>query len=226
MRGRAVLPLQIIFDLDDTLIESFTGYSRVHQLTAHALGLPVLSLEELVPYDADFVATLTRQYGHLSGFDVERFVGEWDRIALDYPYRAIDGVVTALTELRARGADLWIVTSRGRRRLGQRMAEGGLPLEWFRGVFPREDQPRQKPHPECFEPVWRALGARPGDAGLRVLFVGDRECDRRAAEAANVAFLAVKSGPEARLGFPAGLGSEYVLETAAHVPSWLERYGY
>lgn len=223
MRGR-VLPLQIIFDLDDTLIESFTGYSRVHRLTARALGLPELPEDDLVAYDADFVATLRRQYGTVLGFDPDLFVAEWDRIADDHPYAAIDGVIAALLELRRRRAELWVVTSRGRRRLEQRMREGGLSFEWFRGVFPREDQPRQKPHPDCFEPVWTALGARPGDARLRAVFVGDREVDRRAALSAGIPFLAVRTGPEVRLGFPRDV--EHVLETAAHVPDWLARNGY
>jgi phosphoglycolate phosphatase len=218
--------LQIIFDLDDTLIESFAGYSRVHQLAARALRLPELSLDELVPYDIDFAATLTRQYGHLTGFDPAAFVVEWDRIADDYPYRAIDGVLAALERLRSRKAELWIVTSRGRRRLAQRMHEGALPFEWFRGVFPREDQPRQKPHPECFEPVWRALGARPGHPHLRSVFIGDREADQRAAQAANIPFLAVRTGPETRLGFPRNIAAEHVLASAAQVPDWLERHGY
>jgi phosphoglycolate phosphatase len=221
-----VLPLQIIFDLDDTLIESFSGYSRVHRLTARALGLPELSLDELVPYDVDFTRTLCRQYGHLAGFDAERFVAEWDRIADDHPYRAIDGVIDALERLRARGAELWIVTSRSRRRLAQRMLEGGLSFDWFRGVFPREQQPQQKPHPGCFEPVWEQLGVRPGASGLRVLFVGDREGDRRAAVAAEVPFLAVRTGPEVRLGFPRGVADEHVLDTAALLPDWLEHNGY
>jgi phosphoglycolate phosphatase len=135
-------------------------------------------------------------------------------------------VIAALGELRSRGAELWIVTSRSRRHLARRMQEGGLVFDWFRGVFAREDQPRQKPHPDCFEPVWGALGARPGDANLRVVFVGDRESDRRAAAAADIPFLAVRTGPEVRLGFPIDVAAEHVVDTAALVPDWLVRHGY
>lgn len=216
------LPIQIIFDLDDTLIHSFDGYSTVHQETARALGLPVLCHDELVLYDKDFPSTLHHQYGHLSGFDPQRFIDQWDLIADAHPYRGVDGVHDALKQLIDAGHDLWIVTSRSARRLFQRMTESGLEREWFRGIFPREDQPQQKPHPSCFEPVWQALGARPGDAELEhVFYVGDRECDQLAAAAAGVPFIAVRTGPEVRQGFPRGIPNSQILDTVADVPRWL-----
>lgn len=217
---------QVIFDLDDTLIGSFEGYSLVHRKAARVLGLPELSHEELAPYTIDFPTTLQAQYGHLPGFDTEVFIAEWDRIADEHPYEAIAGVKDALCRLREEGRELWIVTSRSRRRLAQRMAEGGIPFDWFRGVFPREDQPRQKPHPDCFEPIWRVLGKRPGHPELRVLFVGDRVDDQRAAGAAGIPFVAVRSGPEAKMGFPSEIVAGHVVDTAAEIPEWLSRYGY
>lgn len=216
----------VIFDLDDTLIASFEGYSLVHSKAASALGLPLLSHAELAPYAVDFPTTLMAQYGHLPGFDAEAFIAEWDRIADDHPYQAISGVRQALSRLREEGRELWIVTSRSRRRLAQRMQEGGIPEEWFRGVFPREDQPRQKPHPDCFEPIWQRLGTRPGDPSLQVLFVGDRHDDQRAAHAAGIPFVAVRTGPEAKLGFPAAIPEGHVLDSAAEIADWLLKYGY
>lgn len=218
---------QLIFDLDDTLINSFEGYSRVHQLTARALGLRVLTEAELVDYDVDFPTTLRRQYAEVPGFEPRHFVEQWDAIADDHPYQAIDGVRASLEALLNAGHSLWIVTSRSRTRLAQRMREGGLRAEWFRGVYPRDEQPFQKPDPRCFEPVWQRLGMRPGDAALpKVLYVGDRASDQAAAAAAAVPFVAVQSGPEARFGFPSGIPASHVIPTAAHLPEWLNQHGY
>lgn len=217
---------EIIFDLDDTLINSFQVYCEVHRMTARVLGLPILSPQELVAYDQDFPTTLSRQYRSVAGFDVGSFIRAWDELADRYPYLAIDGVSQAIERLLDLGHQLWIVTSRSRTRLLQRMTEGGLKFEWFKGVYPRDDQPHQKPDPRCFEPVWRALGSRPGETELeRVLYVGDRYSDQQAAEAAGLRFIGVRSGPEASSGFLNALPATQVIDTAAALPDWLEAYG-
>ena len=209
------VPAPVLFDLDDTLIESFPTYLRLHQAIARELGWPVPSRRALSAYGESWRATLARLW---PGRDLAPFLARYDELADQHPYPAISGVHEMLATLRERGHSLWIVTNRGERRLAQRMGEANLDAGWFAGVFPRERQPAGKPSPRCFEPVWQAMGGRPP----RAIYVGDRADDARAARAADLEFVAVATGPEAALGsFPGDLPHQAHLPTAATLHDWL-----
>jgi phosphoglycolate phosphatase len=204
----------IIFDLDETLIESFPTYARLHQLVAAEMGLPIPSRAALVAYGATWEATLAALWPQA---DLAAFIRRYDEIANDHPYPAIAGVPAALRSLREAGHSLWIVTKRSRRRLYDRLAQAGIPADLFAGIYPAETQPRIKPHPECFAPVWEALGGRHEAA----VYIGDRHEDRRAAEAAGIGFYAVLTGPEVACGFPGDLPATSIMASAAELPARL-----
>lgn len=207
-------PAPLIFDLDDTLIESFPTYARLHQQVASEMGLPIPARDQLVAYDATWEATLGRLW---PGADLQAFMRRYDEIANDFPYPAITGAPAALSALRSAGHSLWIVTKRSRRRLHDRMSQAGIPSALFDGIFPAEDQPRLKPHPDCFAPVWAALGS----VHRQAVYVGDRHEDRHAAEAAGIGFYAVLTGPEVSCGFPGDLPAKAILKTVAELPDRL-----
>ncbi|PRQ09600.1 HAD family hydrolase [Enhygromyxa salina] len=211
----------LIFDLDDTLIESFPEYVRLHQRIATELGWQIPSAEQLVHYGPTWEDTLARLW---PGVGLDPFMNLYEQLADDHSYPAINGVPDALTQLRERGHSLWIVTKRSRRRLRQRMDQAGLPSEWFAGIFAYEDQPVSKPDPRCFEPVWQALGGSRSSMAERAIYVGDREDDQLAASAAGVGFVGVRTGPErhASSSFLDRLTREQVLDSAAELPAWLE----
>jgi phosphoglycolate phosphatase len=208
----------LIFDLDDTLIQSFPTYVRLHQRVAGELGLPVPTAAELVPYGPSWEETLA---GLWPGLHLGEFIDRYDELACDHPYPAIPGAGAALATLRGAGHSLWIVTKRSRRRLHDRLAQAGLSAALFDGIFAAEEQPAIKPDPRCFVPVWKALGGQPATS----LYVGDREEDRRAAGAAGVRFVAVLTGPEVTLGFPGDHPASDVLPTVADLPTWLQGGG-
>ena len=212
----------LIFDLDDTLIESFPEYVRLHQRIAAELDWRIPSAAELVNFGPTWEATLARMWPELA---LDPFMARYEAIADDHCYPAIAGVPEALASLRARGHSLWIVTQRSRQRLAQRMDQAGLAAELFAGIFAYEDQPACKPDPRCFEPVWRALGGPKRD---RAIYVGDRANDQVAASAAGLAFVGVRTGPEhhARASpsapsFLDQLPREQVLDSVAALPDWL-----
>jgi phosphoglycolate phosphatase len=209
-----VLRAPLIFDLDDTLIESFPTYARLHQKVAEELGLPIPTRQALVPYGATWEETLAALWPNA---DLGAFIRRYDEIANDHPYPAISGAGAALASLRAAGHSLWIVTKRSRRRLYDRLAQAGLATTLFDGIFPAEAQPRTKPHPECFAPVWEALGGHHAQA----IYVGDRHEDRRAAEAAGIGFYAVLTGPEVTVGFPGDLPQAAIMASVAELPARL-----
>lgn len=204
----------LIFDLDDTLIESFPEYARMHQRVARELGWPVPTREALIHYGETWEATLALLWPDRS---LTPFFDHFERVVHEHPYRALPDVIPTLASLRQRGHSLWIVTKRSRARLDQRMREASLAAELFDGIFAHEDQPVGKPDPRCFEPVWNALG---GPRHEQAIYVGDRHDDLLAAHAAGLTFVGVRSGPEPH-GF-AQHPPEHVLDSAAELPRWLE----
>lgn len=207
----------LIFDLDDTLIESFPGYVELHQRVAGELGWPVPSVEDLVEYGHGWTQTLKRLWPDR---DVTVFQRRYDLFADDMVYGPFPGVLHALDQLHAGGHSMWIVSKRSRRRIHSRVRAAGIAAEMFGGIFANEDQPAPKPDPRCFAPVWSSVGAR-----QHAIYVGDRHEDRLAAEAAGLRFVAVRTGPEARRGVFDDLPPESVVESAAEIPDWLERIG-
>lgn len=211
----------LIFDLDDTLIESFPEYVRLHQQIAADLRWRVPSAAELVHYGPTWADTLARLW---PGVPLDEFMDRYEALADDFRYPAIPGVCDALEQLRVRGHSLWIVTKRSRQRLAQRMDQAGLAPSLFTGIFAYEDQPAAKPDPRCFEPVWQALG---GPRPEHAVYVGDRADDQLAASAAGLCFVGVRTGPEHHArpdvtSFLDALPREHVLDSAAELPRWLE----
>lgn len=214
--SRPVAPAgPLIFDLDDTLIESFPTYALLHRRIAEELHFPVPTHQALIPYGRSWEETLMALW---PGRDLARFVQRYDELADDHPYPAVEGVAAALEALRAAGHSLWIVTKRTRRRLAGRLHQAGLPAGLFDGIFPAESQPALKPSPACFAPVWQALGQFASDA----LYIGDRYEDRQAAQSAGIGFVAVLTGPEVALGFPGDLPAEQVLPNVTALHEYLE----
>lgn len=208
----------VILDLDDTLIASFDSYVRLHRRIASDVGLPVPEAAQLVEYGPTWEATVARLWPNR---DLKPFFARYEEIADSEVYEAFEGVPDMLAELRGSGHSLFIVSKRSRLRMGMRLAQAGLDHTWFDGIFADEDLPASKPDPRCFEPVWSRVGGR-----RPALYVGDREDDRRAAEAAGLPFVAVTTGPEATFGrFPEDHPPEHTLESAAHLAQWLGAHG-
>lgn len=204
----------VIFDLDDTLIHSFDPYVSMHQRIARELGLRVPAAQEFVAYGPTWEATLARIWPQT---DLKPFFAKYETLADDFEYRQTPGASAAVTQLRAEGRKLFVVTRRTKLRLEMRLAQAELRAADFDGIFTAEDQPAQKPDPRCFEPVWSALGR----AEPRAIYVGDRDEDRQAAAAAGLTFLAVQTGPEAQSGFPHDHPESHTLAHASQVVDWL-----
>lgn len=207
----------VIFDLDDTLIASFPGYVELHQRVATDLGWEVPTREALIPYARDWETTLA---GLFPQRDLTPFFDRYEQIADDLPYPAIPGVIDALETLHASAYSLWIVTKRTRRRLHQRLRDAGISAALFDGIFTNEEQPAPKPDPRCFDPIWRHTAGP-----VPAIYVGDRHEDCRAARAADLPFVAVRTGPEGDHPWVTdSVEPHCVLPSAADIPRWLDEH--
>lgn len=215
---RTVPVRDVIFDLDDTLIESFPCYEHMHKDIARQLGWRVPTRAELVDYGPTWRATLARMWPDK---DVQRFIDRYAELADDNPYGAVPGAPQAVRAIAELGHRLWVVTKRDRLRLDQRLREADIDATLFRAIFCNDDVPEPKPSPRCFEPITQTLGHPPVDP----LYIGDRDEDRQAAAAAGFEFVAVCTGPEHDMGYPYDHPRSHVLGSIAELPTWLARRG-
>ena len=212
-------PLTLIFDLDDTLIQSFPGYVTLHQRVAEDLGWRRPSEEELIKYGPTWEATVARIW---PGVELAPFFERFDEIVDSVVYAPFEGALEAIKLLRERRHRLFIVTKRSSKRLYQRLAQAGIDSAWFEGIYPADYGPAPKPDPRCFEPVWQAIGWQPAGAqeSTKALYIGDRREDQLAARRAGIPFVAVLSGPESHQGFPES-GALKVLQSVKELPDFL-----
>ena len=184
-----------LFDLDGTLIDSVRLIldSYHHTLAAH--GLPPRSDEEWL---RGVGTPLRSQFSDWKD-DPERLealiatyreynLEHHDRMVTIYP-----GVLDAMREVKARGAQTGLVTSKN-----QQGAMRGLRLVGLEAMIDvmvcADDVENPKPHPEPVEQAVRLLGADPE----RTVYIGDSIHDMRSGRAAGVRIAAVLWGPFGR----------------------------
>jgi phosphoglycolate phosphatase-like HAD superfamily hydrolase len=180
----------VLFDFDDTLIDSYGA--RVASLDVVLRHAGVAS-----PTAEEFIASLAGRQLNTALDELEaRLGGNLGLFALyrrtywlhkPQPVTLYPGMLYVLRELRRRGVALGIVTTKGRafelegRKVGAEaeMREAGID-GLFAAVIGFEDIANHKPHPEGVLLALERLGVPPGEA----LFVGDSAADMGAARSA------------------------------------------
>jgi len=208
----------VLFDLDDTLIDSSVGYVRTMWRTCDALGLPrppECQIREVFPTWQEHVERL------LPGLPFEVFAARYRSFVEEIPYRAIPGAVATLEALANRR--LGVVTNRSRELCRLRMAQAEIPEEAFEFILTVEDLPEAKPSPRAFAPVLPRLAPV---SRYDMVYVGDRCDDARAARGAGIAFVGVLTGSEGPEQFEsAGVARSRLLQSVCSLPAFLEAGG-
>jgi len=185
-------PLALLFDLDGTLVDSidliltsFRHTFRTHLGEAPpderwmaGVGTPLVSQIRSLVSDESLVAPMSQTY---RTFQLEHH----DRLLKEF-----EGVRETVTELKARGHPIGLVTSKmedlARRALRRTSLDNLIDV-----IVAFESSPRHKPDPL---PVLVALEAL-GVASQEALFVGDSPHDIVAGNAADVSTVAALWGP-------------------------------
>ena len=186
-----------IFDFDYTLADSSKGivlcFRRILERHGHTgasdddirrtIGK---SLEESFTLlcgvtDADTLRTYRKEY--------ER---EADTL-MTVNTRLYPEVKEVLTALKAQGAQLAILSTKYRRRIGELVSQE-FPAGFFDLIVGGEDVTHPKPHPEGLQKALTQLGAAPAET----LYLGDSTVDAETAQAAGVDFAGVLHGVTTR----------------------------
>lgn len=185
----------VVFDLDGTLVDSWTLHRRCLRCAAVTTGAGEPSAARMAaaqrPTDAETLRTLVGE---------DRLAAAWRayRRALHSalhtePMPPMPGTEAVLHHLRERGLAVGVCTGRSREDAQALLDASGLAI----GVtVAREDAPLPKPAPDGLLRALRLLGLTAGEA----LYVGDSAADATQGRAAGIRTLLV--GPPA-VGTPA-----------------------
>src|SRR5215471_6004720 len=206
-------PKALVFDLDGTLLDSFSVHFESYRITCAHFGISITQETFRAAYSADW----NRTYGTL-GIKPEHWLAAstlWRSEAAKKHAQLFPGVKGALHELRDSYA-LGLVTSGSRARVARDLENTDVS-QFFRVVVTGEDVRKPKPSPEGLMRVLDHLKLAPEEA----LYVGDWPTDREMAEAAGVRFVGVRSDFNA--AYPDQ--SLFILRSVTELAAFLEARG-
>lgn len=185
--------MNVIFDLDGTLIDSAPDIRATANLLLAEAGLPPLDLATIRGFIGNGTAVLVERVMARVGADPQwhavwhdRFLALYDRQMLQDP-APWPGVAQALARLIDTGARLAVCTNKPAAPARAMLEAAGL-MPMVSALVGGDTLPQRKPAPE---PLWhnaRLLGEGP------VVFVGDSEVDAKAAANAGLTFLLYTQG--------------------------------
>lgn len=188
----------VLFDLDGTLVDS-----SEHILSSFRHTMRVHRGE--VPPDSRWLATMGRPLevqlrefadGEEEARAMRDTFRDHQRRSHDRLVRRFPSVRRVLRELRERGLQLGVVTSKEREGALLTLEKAELPEAWFGALVGADDVDEPKPAPAPVLLALRRLGNPV--APRRALFLGDSVHDLRAGRAAGVRTAAALWGPYGR----------------------------
>ncbi|WP_425617821.1 HAD family hydrolase [Anatilimnocola sp. NA78] len=212
-------PRLILFDFDFTLAESTAATFECANHALVRLGLPAVEREAIrrcvaYPLPEVFARLTGIEDPHITARFCEAYISRADQVTAQMT-QLFPGVQQALVTLRERGHRLGIVSTKYRYRIETILAYVGAQ-GLVDVIVGGEDVREHKPAPE---PLLRAL-ARFQLSPAEALYCGDHPVDAEAAEAAEVPFAMVLSGPSLAEEF-AGFPRVVTLNSVAQLPDWL-----
>jgi len=182
-----------LFDVDDTLLWTFSnGFHKVNAAAAE-LGLAKITFERYRSlYGRKSFLTCLEMW--FPGTDPQEFSGLYARQKERFPYKPVCEFRQIQQKAARAGIQCAILTNgRHDKKLTEKLLSAQTDINALSGVWGGEDLPEPKPSPRALEPVQ----ARFPDA--RLLYIGDAWSDAQMARAAGIGFLQVCSGADPAL---------------------------
>ena len=184
----------LIFDLDGTLVDSYTPIAESLNHVLQSLGIPALSkrrVKRMVGHGLEELIRTTAGEKHVR-LGVKRFREKYRTIYLEKT-TLLSGVRTTLRRLHAGAISMAIATNKPAYFSEEIIGHLGLG-RYFPVVVGPEKVNNPKPHPEMVETILARLGLRRDE----VLYVGDMVIDIETARRAGVRVCVVTGGSSSR----------------------------
>jgi HAD superfamily hydrolase (TIGR01549 family) len=226
VRERAREVKAVVFDLDDTLVESTVNFPKFKGLVIDRIVQYGEERKDFSPTET-VVATINRYEAKMRtkkipNEEIKRRLAELDKIMDSVELervsetKAYEGALALLELLRAKGIKIGILT-RGCEEYARR-ALGNTGLSSFVDALEcRNSETKPKPDPEAYLKLVTALGVTKDET----IFIGDHPLDALCAANAGVPFIAVRTGdvPEEDLR---KAGSVEVFTDIGEFAQWLD----
>ena len=215
----------IVFDLDDTLVESTVDFPKfkslvIDRLVDHGESRGDYSLNETVVAIINRYESRLRKKG-MPEKEIKRRIAELDKIMDSVEMErvsetaAYDGARKLLGLLRTNGIKVGVLTRGCHEYAKEALANTGLS-GYVDALECRNSETKPKPDPEAYLKLVAALGVSKDET----IFIGDHPLDAQCAANAGVPFIAVRTGdvPEEDLR---KAGSVEVFTDIGEVARWL-----
>jgi len=177
----------VLFDYDDTLVQSSDACYEMDRETVKALGWP--------PFDRK---QYFREWGkpHFEmlkilcpGQNIEQFQLEFPKHRSDNNLKLFPDTLSALSVLRGQALRLGVISSKTHARLVESLEHFSLRMffEYVQGV---DVSPYVKPDPRVFQNALQHFGVQPQE----IVYIGDSPSDYLAARDAHLQFIGVLTG--------------------------------
>lgn len=217
----------VVFDLDDTLVESTVNFGKfkrlvIDRIVSHGDERSMYSPEETVVAIINRYEKRMRSSG-VSDDEVKRRLAELDKIMDEVEMEhvsettAYKGASQLLRFLRERGIKVGVLTRGCQEYANAALTKTGL-IDLVDAVECRNSKTKPKPNPEAYLKLVAMLGVRKDDT----VFVGDHPLDAQCAANAGVPFVAVGTGDVPKEVLKKA-GSIEVFTDVGEMAEWLRR---
>ncbi len=206
----------VVFDLDDTLLETFKASYNRHEKVALALGLKMPSKKDFYSnWGLPWNPFISRTFSETTP---EIFRKKYYEVNPNNFVPLIDGAKQCLDFFIEQDFFIGILTSRERSSVENRLRETGLFKEAFEKIYAVDETNVHKPDPRVFDGIkndFKSHGISPSEA----LYVGDNVVDFKAASGAGLEFAGVLTGVSKKeLFVSAGLHQSLIVSSVKQVP--------
>ncbi len=182
----------VIFDFDDTLVESRAIKWEHHKIVAKKFYNIDLSEETLREHWGKPFNTLMKEL-YQDADTLENMRKANISIRENFLKKVYPGSIGAVNKLLKNGLKLGLLSAANQEFLWQDLKRLGFPREDFSVIQSPEDTDVHKPDPKVFKPMFAKL-ENLGIKKEEMIYVGDSLMDLQAAHGAGIDFIAVTTG--------------------------------
>jgi HAD superfamily hydrolase (TIGR01549 family) len=207
----------VIFDLDDTLLKTYSIKWEQHKATAKRFYNKTLSDEMIRLHWGKLTRDLVSAY-YGTDDTTQNMVANYRSLDNEYLKELHDDSIRVLNYLSRPKVFTGLVTNATRETVLADLARLGVALDLFNLIQTFDDTQAYKPDPKVFEIMLHTLARN----GIRdhILYVGDDITDYHAASIATIHFIGVTTGVRTREDFERE-GVKMVISTLSELPKLL-----